>query len=83
MDAVDPVVAHQHVGGLDVAVDDPDGVGVLEAVGELGAHPDRQLDRHPAALAQEPSEVAAGRVLGHDEGTALVLAVVVDRHDVG
>jgi hypothetical protein len=76
-----PPPGHEDVRRLDVAVDDPLGVGGVESVGELDAEIEQRVvlrgsrrDAVPEGLALEP--------LHADEGLALVLADVVDGADV-
>ena len=75
--------ADEHVGGLDVAVQDAALVGVAQRVGE-GGH---QLAGLPgvegAVLGEAGGEVAAPDELHGEPGPAVIDAVVVDRGDVG
>ena len=74
-------LAQQHVGGLDVAVHDPDGVGVAEPFDHLGQDAGGQR-RWEAALALDHAvQVAALDQLGDEVEHLVVLAVVVDPHD--
>jgi len=66
--------------GLDVAVDDPLGVGVVERVGEL---PGQRLDAGGGEhLVHERGERAPLEVLEDHEGGVLLDAVLVDGDDV-
>jgi hypothetical protein len=78
-------VGHEpHVGRLDVAVDDAAGVRVLERATQLVGDAERLLERQPVWLrrVQQIVDRAAGHVLAHDVGPALVVADVEDRDDV-
>ena len=70
------------VGGLDVAVDDPARVAVLERVGGLDAdvHDLAEVERLVPDQAQESGALRDGH---HEEQRALVPPEVVDRHDGG
>ena len=63
-------------------MDDADGVGIDQRVGDLGADGGGERRGQGAVRAEEAAEVAAGGVLGHEVGPALVLPVVVDRDHV-
>ena len=86
-----PLVVEQQVRRLDVAVDDPLGMGVGQRLGDLDAdprrlavvEPGRRARRLPAALLQHGVEPAAGDVLHDVEMPPLLLADAEDRHDVG
>ena len=75
------VAGEQHVGRLDVAVDEPGPVGGVERLGDLGGQPGRlpRVDRRRVveALAQR----APGHQLHHDRLGAVLRAGVVDRDD--
>jgi hypothetical protein len=77
------VVVQPDVGRLQVAVNDPAGVRVLEGAADVGGDPDRALHREPAALGRHQAlDVAAGHVLADDEGIAVLLAGIENRDDV-
>ncbi len=84
---LDPaVVGDQHVLRLDVAVDQPRPVGRAEGREHRLHQRQRPLRRHRALLDDGVPQGVAGDQLHHDEQGAvdgLVLALVVDRHDVG
>ena len=44
---------HEHVGGLDVAVDEPAGVGGVERGGDLADDPHRAVGRELALVVQQ------------------------------
>ena len=73
----------QHVGGLDVAVDEPGRVRRVEPGGDLGD--DRRRDvRRQALLALEQRVQVGPAHPAHDQVEVPVrLAGLVDRHDVG
>ncbi len=75
-------VPEQHVPGLHVAVDHAAGVRVRERLAHLG---DQQQGgaavEGPVAL-QPVLQVAVGEELGDEEDGVVVLAVLVDAHDV-
>jgi hypothetical protein len=73
----------QHVGGLDVAVHEPCGVGVRESRSDLGDHVDRGAERGSATALDHLAEVPVGHQLGGDVEPAVDLAVRVDVHHVG
>ena len=77
------VLAGDHdVGRLDVAVDDPARVAVLERVGHLD--PDvHHLAEVQRLVPDQPQQVRALRDGHHEEERALVTPEVVDRHDRG
>ena len=73
--------AEQHVLGLDVAVDQPVGMGGVEAGREVVEDPQRPFERR-RAVGEQPPEVDAVDVLhGHVEASVL-LAGVMDRDQV-
>ena len=76
-------LVEEKVGGLDVAVDEAPAVGVVEPPGRL--QPDEQgLGRaQPPAPVEHRAQAAATQVLADEIGPALLLAPVVDGHDVG
>ncbi len=63
-------------------MDHADAVRVDERLRELSTDGRRLVRGERAAAGEHGAEVAAGDVLRGDEGDALDLAVVVDRHDV-
>ena len=77
----DRVVAQQHVGRLDVAVDHPVGVRVVERSAELARHA-RHPPRAQRAVAQRGRERLTGHVLHDDQHALVVDRGVVDRHEV-
>ena len=73
----------QDVGGLDVPVDQPSGVGVMQGLGDRGDQ-FRRIPEGRASLPDPDRQVAAFDELGDDEAEAVVRAThVIDRHDVG
>ena len=71
----------QHVGGLDVAVDDAVLVGVLQGIRDLADQARGALEGQHA-LVQQVLERAAADVFHHDVGQAVRLAGGEDAHDV-
>ena len=76
-----PLLHHQ-VGGLDVAVDDAEGVGVGQPVAELFEEPELAGDRGRLPPPDPRRQRLAVDVLHGDEGLALLLADVEDADDV-
>ena len=73
----------EDVGGLDVAVDQSPGVGVMQGVGD-GGDQLRGLPERRSSLPDPGRQVAAFHELGHDEAESVVRAAdVEDRHDPG
>ena len=64
------VLADQHIGGLDVAVDDPGPVCGLDGARELDPGPEHLLDREPI-LARAHREVRRRVVLHHQVGATI------------
>jgi hypothetical protein len=79
------VLVQVDVPRLQVPVDDPAGVGVLERTAELVADPGRFVDRQPVlgCFPDPILEVPSTHVLGDQIELFPVLAHVVDRDDVG
>jgi hypothetical protein len=76
-------LVEQHVGRLDVAVDDPLLVRRVERVGRLVQPAQRDARLDVLAGAQPVGHGAASQELHHDERAPIVLADVVDRDHVG
>ena len=77
------VVVDPHVCGLQVAVNDAAGVGVLERAGDVGGDLDRPSHLEaPAGRREQASDVATRHVAADDEGIAGVLTRVEDRDDL-
>ncbi len=77
----DPVLVEEQVRRLDVAVHQPTHVRVFERCGDLTADMDGLSRSQRFAGVEESAEAAAPQQLEHHEGH-LVIAPVVDRHDV-
>ena len=67
---------------LDVAVDDPAGVGVVERLAEIGADL-ADLAVAELALAGEPGQGRAVDQLGDQQRVAVLLAHLIEGHDAG
>ena len=76
-------VVVQDVGGLQVAVDDPQVVGRLDRAGERRHQLRRGLRVEPAGPLEPVGQAAAGEVLHGQERPAVGVAVFVDLDDVG
>jgi len=72
---------HQHVAGLDVAVDDAELVRVFQRRADLHHHAPRFIQRERSAL-QPIGERARLDVAHHQVEVAVLLAVIVDGQDV-
>ena len=73
----------QDVGGLDVPVDQPSGVGVVQGVGD-GGNQFRRIPEGQSSLSHPDRQIAAFDELRHDEAESVFRAThVKDRHDVG
>ncbi len=78
-----PLFVDEEVGGLDVAVDDPDLVGVAEALEHLMHDGDPGREGQGRTVAQGLEQVAALEELHHDVGRPVgVIAEVEDGHHV-
>jgi hypothetical protein len=77
------LVLDQHIGGLDVAMDQPARVGGLQAGGDLRDEPGREYGIESTADADEGLEVCALHVIHRDEEHVSLFARTVDRDDVG
>ncbi len=73
----------QHVGRLDVAVNQAPFVSGAERARDLGADRDRALDLERAVRADQPAQIRILDLTHGDEQEAVGLACVVDRDDVG
>jgi len=72
----------QDVGGLDVPVDQPSGVGVVQGVGDRG-NQFRRIPEGRSSLSHPDRQIAALDELRHDEAESVFRAThVMDRHDV-
>ena len=74
------LVAHDHVLGLDVAVDDAALVRVREAVAEIGRDLGHVAVAEPAS-ARRRARVVARDELGHEDRPSIALAELVERDD--
>ncbi len=73
----------QDVGGLDVPVDQPPSVGVMQGVGNRGDQL-RRIPERRASLTHPDGQVAAFDELRHDEAETVFRATdIEDRHDIG
>ena len=76
------LLVDQDVGRLEVAVQDAPLVGVVHRLGRLGHQP-RRGPRVVAVAVEPAGQAAAGDQLHAEVALAVVLADLVDRHDVG
>ena len=76
-------LGEEEVGRLDVAVDDPPLVGVVETGCHLDSDTSDDARRQSALLPKDGIELRAFEELHGDEVVAILLAGIVDRHDVG
>jgi hypothetical protein len=76
------LAAEQDVGGLDVAVHQPDGVRGVQRGADLRADRGDAVGRQQAVARQQPLEVDALDVAHHEVEVAVLLAGGVDRHHV-
>ena len=77
-----PALSDKDVGGFDITVDDAFGVSGIESVGNF----DSQRQQHLGLEWPSRDAVLQGRaiqILHHDEGTAFVLAEIVDGANAG
>ncbi len=77
------VGVEEEVGRLDVAVDQAAPVGVVQPGGGLEPDVDRLLGGEEPTGVVDLAQAAAGQVLQHQVGGAVLLAPVVDLEDVG
>ena len=77
-----PVVGDQDVVGVDVAVDQPLLLGVLQPQRDLPGQPRRGGRRDRAVLGDQRADRLALDVLHHEVALAVGLALVVDPHEV-
>ena len=77
-----PGVRDEDVGRLDVAVNHAVSVGVLQSFANLAGHLQLAAQAHSCRVGHPRREILAGEVLHGQIGLPLVLAEVVDRHDV-
>ena len=78
-----PFLRHQHVGRLDVAVDETLGVGVIQGPEQLADQIHRAGDRQGAAMLRQQLRRVGPRHIVHREIEESVgLAHLVERHDI-
>ena len=82
LDGIILLLNDQDVGGLEVAVDEPERVRVGERVEDAGGDDDRAAGREAVPGAQHALERAAGHELERHEQRVVGLSVVKDPHDV-
>ena len=76
-----PIGRELDIARLEVAVDHPDPVHRVDGAGQ-DLHQTRRLGRRPGGAVEPLCQAAPLDVLQLDEGAALLLAEVVDLHDV-
>ena len=76
-----PLLGQHDVGGLQIAVQKPAGMGFLERLGDLSGHAQRLGERQSAVL-QPAMQRLAGDVLHHQEQRVAVFADLEDLADV-
>jgi len=77
-----PPPRHKNVRRLNVAVDDPLGVGCIEGIGDFDGERERGIEVHRPAL-DRVLEGHAVQKLHYDVGLSVLLANVVNGADVG
>ncbi len=73
----------EDVGGLDVAVDNPDGVCGIKGVGDFDAERQQGLHVETAITGNSLLQRGALQILHGDEGAAVLFSDVMNRADVG
>jgi hypothetical protein len=77
-----PLIVDEYVGRLDVTVDDPHAVGMVERIGEPANDPSHGQRVHLMMVAIPPERVTAHKLIG-DPAPAVVESGVEDGYDVG